>query len=239
MNALKISFLLIGLASPSWALTLSDLRIQVRDLAIDNGTRLRYSTTTVDTYLNEAQRIVVLDAKPIIKAGSFELVAGTTYYSLPSDFLQMRRLGLRYLDLSEITLESLDNKAGLQWETSGGLPTNYYVSFASRTKVGFYPFPDTSSSTGTVRYEYYAQATNLSAASDEPFGGDAELDPYHYILVYYAAARLAAIDGRVDLAVFYRTEFLEGIERMKREAMLKPSYRPSASPINRSNRVGP
>ncbi len=238
-NTLKIFVLLIGIASPSWGLTLADLRVQVRDLAIDNGTRLRYSTTTVDTYLNEAQRIVILDAKPIIKAGTFELVAGTTYYSLPSNFLQMRRLSLRYLDIEEITQEALDNKVGLQWQTSGGLPTNYYIAFASRTKVGFYPFPDTTSSTGTVRYEYYAQSTDLSATTDEPFGGDAELDPYHYILAYYAAYRLTALDGRVDLAVFYRTEFAEGLERMKREALARPSYRPSAMPINRTNRVGP
>lgn len=239
MNALRIAFLLFGLASPARCLTLSDLRTQTRDLAIDNGSRLRFSTTTIDTWLNEGQRVAVLDAKPIFKSANFELVAGTTFYSLPSDFLQMRRLSLRYLDLSEITQESLDNKVGLQWEVSGGLPTNYFISFASRTKVGFYPFPDTSSSTGTVRYEYYAQATNLSATTDEPFGGAAELDPYHYILAYYAASKIVAIDGRIDLAVFYRTEFLEGLERMKRESRNRPSYNPSAMPINRTNRVGP
>lgn len=233
------ALLLLLLAPQAWGLTLSELRSQTRDLAIDNGSRLRFSTSTIDTFLNEGQRIAVLDAKPLIRAGSFELVAGTTYYGLPADFLQIRRLTLRYQDLEEQTPESLSNKVGLEWELSGGLPTNYVINFSSRTKVQFYPFPDTSASTGTVRYEYFASATDLSATTDEPFGGSAELDPYHYMLAYYAGYRLAMIDGRQDLGVLYRTEFYEGLERLKREALARPSYRPQAAPIGRTNRVGP
>lgn len=226
-------------ASSAQTLTLTDIRSQSRDLAIDNGTRLRFTTSTIDNFVNEGQRIAILDSKALIKSANFELSAGSTYYSLPSDFLQMRRLTLRYQELEEQTPESLANRVGLEWETSGGLPTNYFINFSSRTKVGFYPFPDTVSSTGTVRYEYYASPTDLSASSDEPFGGSNELDQYHYLLVYYAAYRMAMIDGRQDLGVLYRTEFYEGIERMKREALARPAYRPAAMPINRTNRVGP
>lgn len=226
-------------SSFSHALTLTELRSQSRDLAIDNGTRLRFLTSTVDNFLNEGQRIAILDAKPIIKSSTLELSVGSTYYSLPTDFFQMRRLTLRYLELEEATPESIANRAGLSWENSTGLPTNYFINFASRTKVGFYPWPDSVSSTGTVRYEYFASPTALSASSDEPFGGDAELDQYHYLLAYYAAYRMAMIDGRQDLGVLYRTEFYEGLERMKREALARPAYRPSAMPINRTNRLGP
>lgn len=227
------------LAVPSWGLTLSDLREESRALVLDSGPRLRFSTATLDDFLNEGQRIAVLDAKPIRKSARFELVAGTTFYSLPADFLQLQRVTLRYYDLQEMSPEALANRGSLRWEEAAGLPTHYFINFASRTKVGFYPFPDSSSSTGTVRYDYYAQATDMSATTDQPFGGDAELDPHHYLIAFYAAARMAAIDGRADLAVLYRTEFLEGLERLKREANARPSYRPGAIPGTGTGRTGP
>ena len=242
MNKIKSLILfLVLLVSPgiSSALTLSDLRTQTRDLALDNGSRLRFSTVTVDTFINEGQRIAVSKTKAIIKGSQFELTVGATYYSLPSDYWQMRRLSLRNQDLEQESQDSLSSKVGLTWAESSGLPNSYFISFASRTKVGFYPFPNNSSSTGSVRYEYYAQATDLSATSDEPFAAINELEPFHHILAYYAAYKLCMIDGRQDLGVLYRTEFYEGLEQLKNEALARPSYRPSAMPINRTNRAGP
>lgn len=240
----KRSFLLAALlctlhAGAARALSLADLRSRSRIMAIDNGTRLRFSTATIDGLLNEGQKICILDAKPIIRSIQFELAVGTTYYALPGDYLQMRRLTLKFLELQEITPEAIANKAGLSWETSQALPTNYFINFASRTNVGFYPVPGSSSSTGTVRLEYYAQETDLVASSDVPFNGIVEMQPYHDLLAYYAAYRMAAIDGRSDLAGLYRTEFYTGLERMKREALNRPSYRPGLSPSMGTTRVGP
>ncbi len=66
-------FLLLALnAAPAAALTLVDLRDQTRELALDTGPRVRFSTVTIDRYLNEAQRIAVLDAKPIRLEASTE-----------------------------------------------------------------------------------------------------------------------------------------------------------------------
>lgn len=237
LNSLLLALLLFpGL---SHALTLSGLRSQARDLALDNGNRLRFSTSTIDSFLNEGQRIAVIDTKAIVRSGQFELAVGTTYYSLPNDYYQMRRLTLRYLILNEVSPDYLDGRAGLTWETSSSLPTNYFIAFSSRTKIGFYPFPNNTSSTGTVRYEYFAQASDMSAITDEPFSGATEIDPYGYILAYYAAFRMAAIDGRADLAMLYRTEFYEGLDRMKREVLARPSYRPNIIPGSSGNKIGP
>lgn len=227
------------LAQPAAALTLQDMRDEVRVLAMDTGSRLRFSTSTIDDYLNQAQKNAILEAKPIRRSENFELVAGTTYYDLAADrFFQLERVTVRQRDIYEITPVALARKSK-EWENSTGLPTHYFIDFASRTKVGFYPVPESSASTGTVRYSYYALAKDLSAASDEPFDGIQELGHHHYLLVLYAAFRLVAIDGRADLAALYRSEYAEALVRLKREAAARPSYRPGLSPAPGRSRVGP
>jgi len=230
-NRLSVVLALCFLAQPVIALTLSQVRTEARVLALDNGsTRRRFSDARLNAFINEAQRSVVLEARPILRSGQFELAAGTTYYSLPSDFLQVSRVTLDWDTLAETTPEAQDRAS--EWQTVGAEPTHYYIHFASRTKIGFYPFPDTARSTGTVRFEYWAQATDLSADADVPFNAITELNPYHYALAQYAAAHMAAIDGKGGIASLYITEYRATIERMKSEAKSRPSYRPSASPSN-------
>lgn len=220
------AFLFLAVAGD--CLTLSELRTEARVLSLDNGaTRKRFPDARVNAFLNEGQRQVILEARPILKSSQFELVAGTTWYSMPSDFLQVHRLSHDYYILPETTPEALDRTS--RWQETGAKPTHYLVNFSSRTKISLYPWPESSSSTGTVRYEYWAQATDMSADADEPFGGIAELDPYHYVLAYFAAAKMTAIDGRMTLAQIYLAEFRAGIERMKSEAKSRPSYRPGAA----------
>ena len=161
-----------------------------------------------------------------MKSFNFELVVGTTYYALPDDFMQMNRLTNKYEMLVETTPENLDRST--KWEEVGSRPTNYFIHFAARTKVGRYPYPNSVTSTGTVKVEYYAQATDLSASGDEPYNSLAEMKPYHYGLAFYAASRMALIDGRADLAAVYLGEYRAFLDRMDKEAKSRPSYRPSA-----------
>lgn len=218
------SLLFPGAAS---SLSLSEIRVQVRILALDSGSsRRRFTSTQINAFINEAHRQIVLDIRPILKSGSFQLVVGTTYYALPTDFLQISRVKLQYDFLPEKTPAGLDRTD--RWEEVGSRPTNYFINFASRTLLGFYPFPNSTSSTGTITYDYYAQATDLSSDSDEPFGGDTELDPHSYTLAYYAAAHMSAIEGKTSLAAFYLALYKAGVERMRREAKSRPSYRPGA-----------
>ena len=228
MKAILRLLIVLALWAPSaHSLTLSDLRTEARTLSLDAGTsRQRFSNARVNAFINEGHRQAVLEARPILKSAELALVAGTTYYSLPTDFLQVSRITMEYDVLYETTPEALDKTN--RWPETGARPTHYFINFASRTKVGFYPFPESSSSTGTVRYDYYAQATDMSADSDEPFGGAAELDVYHYAFAYYAAAKMCAIDGRTSLANLYLSEYRASVERLKVEAKSRPSYRPSA-----------
>lgn len=223
---LPLLSLLLG--TPCHSLTVSDLRTQARILALDAGSsRNRFADARILDFLNEGQRQVNLDVKPIIKQTSFDLTSGATFYATATDFLQMYHLTSDYEALPEITPEALDKSSN--WEEVDGEPTNYFIRWSSRTMIGFYPFPDSTSSTTTIRYEYIAQSTDLSADTDIPFGGIRELYPYHYALAYFAAYKMAAIDGRTDLATLYMAEFRAAVERMSRESKNRPVYRPSAT----------
>ena len=210
---------LVWLPHQARALTLADLRTEARVLSLDNGSRLRFSTSTIDNWLNEAQRIAAVETRAIRKAGAFELVAGTTYYGLPSNFLHVARVTFKYRELGEETPESLAGKIGWNWIESKGQPSSYYLNFSTRTNIAFYPWP--------------------SATSDEPWSGIDELVAHHRLLAYFAAAHMTAIDGRQDLSAFYMGMFSAGLERMKREANDRPSYRPGLRPGGPTIRTGP
>lgn len=227
-KTIRLAVCLLLLSASAHAIALSVLQAQARVLALDSGTtRQRFTDAQVLAFINEGQKLAVLQVKPILKSASFALVAGTTYYAMPADYLQMVRVTLDYVTLPEKSPEALAAKSG-GWEEQSGPPVNYYVDFASRTLVGVYPWPAATGDLGTVRYEYYAQATDLAGPTDEPYGGDTEFAPYHYMLAYFAAARMAAIDGRLDLASLYRQEFSALLESMRQEAKNRPAYKPSA-----------
>jgi hypothetical protein len=213
--------------APINALTLAQIRTEARVLALDNGTtRNRFSDARILQFINEAQRSAILESKAFIRASTFDLVSGTTYYDLPSDFFQMYRLSSDYQTLPEITPEALDKSSN--WAESTGEPTHYFMNWSSRTKVGFYPFPNSTSSTTTIRYDYMATVPDLSGDSDVPFNSITEMLPYGYAIAYFAAARMTAIDGRLDLSTLYRAEFSAIVAKMAQEARARPSYRPSA-----------
>lgn len=227
LSLLLLSISALLWASPASSLTLTQLRTEARTLALDTGaSRQRFSDARINAFLNEGQRVVFLDSKPVVKFTSAAVVVNTTYYAMPSDFFQPYRVSFEFRTITEQSLEALDKNA--EWYKTSGYPTFYFMNWSSRTYMGVYPFPTTTASTGTLRVEYYAQATTLSSDSDVPFNSITELVPYHYTLAFYAASRMAAIDGRADLATFYMAEFRAGVDRVSREARARPSYRPSA-----------
>jgi hypothetical protein len=215
------------LAAPANAITLSTIRSDCRTLVTDDGsTRNRFSNATLLRFINEGQKDLVQYAKPIRKSYQFELVAGTTYYSLPSDFLTVERLTRSYQVLKEESIKSLDKTQ--QWQTISGLPIAYFINHSSRSLVGFYPFPVNSSSTGTIRVEYNAKATDLSSDSDEPFNGVPELQPYGYLISFYCAYRASLIDSKAAQAQAYYAEYRRGSDMLASDAFSRPNYRPGA-----------
>ena len=234
---MKILLLLVVVLVPddSHALALSDLRTQARVLISDSGAataRYRFSSTQVDDFLDECQSEVISQTFPIMRSTSIELVAGTTYYSVPNTFLAVKRVTWRNRVLSEKSPIALDQTK--EWETVSGTPQNYFVTFASRTVIGIYPFPADSTSTGTVKVEFFAQADTINADADIPFNGIREFYSLHYILAYCAAARMAVIDGQVNLIQIYQQIYTQGLIRLSSVAMSRPSNNPSITPGNPS-----
>lgn len=215
---------LIILPSTSRAITLTTILSDCRTLVKDSGTRNRFSDAQLTRFSNEGQKDVNSQIWPIQKATQFELVSGTTYYTAPTDFLHTLRVTREYQVIREQSLKSLDSKA--EWQNVGGLPQNYFISFASRTLIGFYPFPDSSSSTGTIRMDYIAQVTDLSSGSDTPFNAITELQPYGYLISFYCAYRASLIDGEIDMAQSYIAEYQRGLKRMSEDATARPAYNP-------------
>ena len=213
-------------ACPSYCLTLSGIRTLTRTLVNDSGTsRRRFSDSQLNTWINEAQRQVSARTYCIEISTSFELVSGTTYYPTRTDFLHVRRLTYKFFELPETTPAALDGRTTI-WETSKGGPINYFVRFSSRNMIGFVPFPNASTDTGTIRMDFYAHATSLSADADVPFNGINELTSYHESLAFYAAGIAAAIDGRTDIAGLYFQRYEAIIKLMEERCRARPNYTP-------------
>lgn len=226
--------IILGLLLALWipcqarAVTLSTLRTTARLLSDDNGTvRTRFTDAQVNGLLNEGQATAIARSWCIHKPYSFDLVSGTTYYSLPSDFLAMRRLTSDWLDLPEMSPAALSGRSRT-WEDSSGTPTYYFINFSSRTKVGFAPFPDTVSDTTTIRMEYFASVTDMTA-SVGAFNDIAELQAYAHMLPYYAAFRMAIIDGRTGVAEAFLAQFELLLKSMMERCFERPNYNPSAT----------
>jgi hypothetical protein len=165
-------------------------------------------------------------AKPIRKSTQFELVSGTTYYAAPSDFLVPIRVTRNYQLLEEKSIQALDKQS--TWQTVAGLPINYYVNHSSRTLIGFYPFPNTTNSTGTIRMEYSAQVTDLSADADVPFNGITEIQPYAYYISIWCAYRASLLDSQTTMAQAYYAEYRRGSDMLASDAFSRPNYKPGA-----------
>ena len=213
--------------------TLSSLRTNTRLLISDSGTatsRLRFTDAQVNEFLDECQRESVAATWPILKSMQFELEAGTTYYTLHNTFLAAKRVTWTGRTLPEKSPTNLDSTR--EWEKVQGTPQNYFITFSSRTKLGIYPVPADSSSTGTIKVEFYAQADDLDDDADVPYNGIREFYSLHHLLSYCAAARLAAIDGQGGLVPFYMQLYTSGLSRLGSGAMARPSYNPSLTPAN-------
>lgn len=223
-----------------WSLTLAqvetEVRRHIRDTASDT-TLQRYSDTSLDLIINETQRDVNSQTWAVETATSTSLVASTTFYTLPTDFIASRRAyfidsaGMRtYLteDSEESVMKSPDTE-----RSSTGKPTRYYVREQKDgddpLEFGVIPVP-TSSSTGTVVMHYIAQPSDLSSDSDVPFNGYSHLIPYHQVLVWGAVLRIKLIEAKTNEATAYAQLYDRSIQSMKDGVGRMPNFRPSASP---------
>lgn len=227
--------LLLLLASTANATTLATLRDDCRAHIKDTGTsRQRFTDTLLLRFLNEGQENMVNRSRGIRNAFTFELAVGVTYYAMPDDFLIPVRVTRDDLLLPQRSIQSLDKIQ--EWEPVNGLPINYFVHYASRTKVGFYPWPATTSDLGRVKVDYIASSPDLVNDSDEAFNGIVELQTYAYALSFYCAYRAGVIDGQLQQAGFFMQEYERNFKWFDEAATDRQFYRPGAEGNMRGRR---
>lgn len=227
---MKNLLLLALLAFPSnlLALNLGEIRTEVRRRTADiPDPKVFFTNSELNAIINEGHRLVCNGTWVIHRSTSISLVSGTTYYSLPTDILEITRVTREYSLLKETTLDARDAESE-DWEETGGTPAYYFQDRARPDQIGFHPFPNSSSSTGTVRINYIAQAGTLSSDSDVPFNDSDRYVAYHDVLVYYGCyvVFLKANDPR---ATQYLQLFESTFNLIRDTVGSKPNFNPGFS----------
>jgi hypothetical protein len=217
------------------AKTLSELVSDVRLLARDpsSSNRPRFTDSQIEEFINEGQKDVISDTLCIVRISTFTLVEDQIFYNLPSDFIAVERLTLDFEVLTEVTQKQKDKNL-IEWEEVTGEPDEYYISFSKRTQIGFYPYPSSSTEIGDISLSYYAQAVDMTNDSDIPFNSISEFSSFHKMIAYYAASKLAEIDGNLALSNRYITKYITDKERFYSYCRTRPSYQPGIT-IRREN----
>lgn len=229
----KIKLFLAALflfGSASSALTLSEIRTQVRIRIKDSySARQRYTDAQLNSFINEAHRDIVNETWVVVKSTSFQLSAGSTYYLLPDDTIDIQRLTLRDVPLKEISLQGQDGLTSSAWEVAAGLPSKYFQDPTQPGYIGFYPFPNSVSSTGTIKMQYFAQANTLSSDSDVPFDNQDRYLPYNDLLTIFTCYKIFLLEGEIQKAQFYGQEYESRVQLMRDRVRSKPNWFPGFS----------
>lgn len=243
MKCQRILFFLFFLSQSVYALTLANLKTEVRRNLRDTDPIIqRYTDAVLLDYINEAQKEVVNATWLAEKTTSYQLTALTTYYVLPQDFLAPKQVYFRSGIQTPIVLQQ-DSQRGLygkypNWErlTTGSTPVEYWISNAtspsqsgvSPLNISYIPIP-TNTSTGTVTVWYYNLVADLSADTDIPFENRRFLYPYHMALAYHATYRIKLTERKDDEAQLYFQMFKTYIDEIKNRLGLMPDYSPGVS----------
>jgi hypothetical protein len=223
------SILCISITGITHALNLGEIRTEVRlHIKDSNTSRQNYTDAQLNSMINQAHRDVCNISWVIKKSDDFELSVNTTHYALPTDLIQITRVTFRDEALTEKSIAGLDGEfEESDWETSSGYPEDYYQNPVLPGYISFYPWPATSSSTGTVKVQYIAKANTLSSDSDTPFNGDDRFQDYSDILIWYPVYEIYAIEGRTDKAQYYLNAYESRLTFMMDKLGQRPNFMPS------------
>ncbi len=226
---------------PALGLTLSQLETQTRVLLRDTATDTayqRFSTSQIDSFLNEAQRQMQNDAWLYQGSFSMDLTAGQIEYALPADYITTVRVTVSSQSLTQVSFQGLDGgggssvSVGMNWTVASSTPTEYFIDpyvTGGASQIGFYPKPKYTTTGGVVSVQYVRQVSTLVNGTDVPFGGNDELLPYHDALADFAAARGWEIIGRVDLAKPLMDRYAIRAAQSRANLNRQPNWQPGAS----------
>lgn len=233
---------LFALGWPAHALTVGEIKNEVRryieDTDVNNPRR---SDAIIISLINEGQREMNNFLWLSLRATSYALTSGTSYYNLPVDLIAVKQVyfkdsaGYNNLSLGERSQKEL-YQSNPDWDRQTGSPTDYWISAATAPvssssntlRISYIPIP-TLNATGTITVWYMSQVGPVTADSDLPFDGRTDLFPYHYALVYYTAMRLRILDGISEEVTLYLGLYQNYLKITKERFGDMPNYFPSAS----------
>ena len=229
MRPLLFLAVLALVAPASSQLTLAQLDTNARTLTLDaKSDRQRFSDAQIYEWINEGQQNLIGYSRCLRASYTFSLIPGVTYYQMPADFQGIERVTIGGKMIPQMTPASLDSQS-LGWEYESGYPNRYFVNYASRTLVGFAPFPQQSTDTDTIKVDYTVQANQLVNPTDIPFNGSPDLYTYQFGLAYFAASVMAAIQGQQAQSQLYMQLYTATAATMQQKCIVLTNYLPSAS----------
>lgn len=226
---LLLALLLLG-SVRCYALTASDIiaraRVYLKDQSTVN-TRQQFSDATMLSFLNDGQREANSIGWLLQSTTTISLTAGTTLYSLPSDFMATQFVLYKNMALPQTSLNQLNADNPGWFSAAAGTPIKYYVYAGNPSRIGFYPAPTTAAAS-TVTVFYVQQPTELTTTSQTPFNSWPILTPYHSGLVYYLVYRAYSALEETDLAAQYANDWNNFLVLIKTGIMKQPDFNPGA-----------
>jgi hypothetical protein len=207
------------------SVTLDTVTVRVRELLDDSYTAtntVRYSSATIYSLINTAQRIVAINTLCIETYATQTLTAGTTEYLLPSNCLAVSRVTMNSFDtngnmyLPQKTVFGMDYDAKT-WDVSRSTPTAYFLR---NRYMGFYPAPKYG--TAKVTLWYYKIPTIMTTGSSFVYDGNVLLETYWETLAIYAAYKLYLGEGRTDMTAQLAPEFSGSISAIQNYIKINP-----------------
>lgn len=182
----------------------------------------RYSTSDIDTELENTQKTWNLEVKVLTDTASLTLVAGTRQYDLssltgtPIDFGRVTHKGL---ELQKVSKVWMDQYSGDDWTANTGTPKKVIVEATDPDvlKVTVHPTPQSGDTDAPLIIEYVKAHTPMSSSGDVPFlsgtSSNYLLRPYDQYLGYDTAATLLLRDPSQENLVKaqgFRQKAMEG-----------------------------
>lgn len=181
---------------------LSEIQALVGSLTNDPN-HDRYSTSDINTELDNSQDTWNLEAKIITDTVSTTLVAGTRQYALSGltgTPISFPRVTHRGLDLAKRSKAYFDHLTGYDWTQDIGTPREFFIEATDPDAqyITVHPTPQSGDVDVALISEYCKRHTPMSASTDVPFmsvtTSNYLLRPFDWGLCYSVASKLLLRD---------------------------------------------
>lgn len=191
--------------------TLTNYRVRLAaTLGLDNSAS--GDQTLIDAWVNEGYEDLVRRTRCKTAWATIDLTSGTHTYTLPTASMGIHEAyntsGGSDYPLEQVTLQELIRARANS--SSAGYPARMYA--VEGDAITLYPTPGAGE---TITVYYTPRPAAMSSGSDTPASVPAE---FHQAIEYYAAARLAEMDGHEPsgFGAYFRALYEQQVRELRR-----------------------